>query len=392
MAQEGPYPQGDPQEQSWSDQQPSGGEFAPPEAGADGAQVGDTQTWDTFAGGSLAWSQRQPESNLDLVYLTDQHPQASGVGVTDTEAGAQFFGGEEEGSWHARENHGDMLLGNDGMDRNLAKAVISALGFGGVAAVCFLLGRWATLILLLLLLVLASGELFGALRKVGYQPAVLVGIASVVGLPIAVYWRGAQAYPLAIGLALIATFCWYLFGVTSERPIPNIAATFFGIGYVGVLGSFGVLLLREENGIGLLLGAVVATVAYDSFAWAVGRLLGRTRLSKASPKKTVEGLIGGILGSVLACWLILGMLRIDPWGENPGSIAHVLALGVAAAVAATLGDLCESMIKRDLGVKDMGRLIPGHGGILDRFDGLLFVLPVTWGLALITNVIEAAPS
>jgi len=197
---------------------------------------------------------------------------------------------------------------------------------------------------------------------------------------------------LAIGLALIATFCWYLFGVTSERPIPNIAATLFGIGYVGVLGSFGVLLLREENGIGLLLGAVVATVAYDSFAWAVGRLLGRTRLSKASPKKTVEGLIGGILGSVLACWLVLGMLRIDPWGENPGSIAHVLALGVAAAVAATLGDLCESMIKRDLGVKDMGRLIPGHGGILDRFDGLLFVLPVTWGLALITNVIEAAPS
>ena len=392
MAQEGPYPQGDPQEQPWSDQQPSGGGFAPPEAGADGAQVGDTQTWDTFAGGSLAWSQRQPESNLDLGYLTDQHPQASGVGVTDTEAGAQFFGGEEEDSWHARENHGDMLLGNDGMDRNLAKAVLSALGFGGVAAVCFLLGRWTTLILLLLLLVLASGELFGALRKVGYQPAVLVGIASVVGLPIAVYWRGAQAYPLAIGLALIATFCWYLFGVTSERPIPNIAATLFGIGYVGVLGSFGVLLLREENGIGLLLGAVVATVAYDSFAWAVGRLLGRTRLSKASPKKTVEGLIGGILGSVLACWLVLGMLRIDPWGENPGSIAHVLALGVAAAVAATLGDLCESMIKRDLGVKDMGRLIPGHGGILDRFDGLLFVLPVTWGLALITNVIEAAPS
>lgn len=381
---------GDPQGQSWADHQVPGGGFAPDETGAGGA--GDEQPWDTFAGGSLAWSQRQPESNLDLGYLTDQHPQASGVGITDTEAGAQFFGGDEDGSWHARENHGDMLLGGGGLDRGLTKAVLSALGFGGVAAVCFLLGRWPTLILLILLLVLATGELFGALRKVGYQPAVLVGIASVVGLPIAVYWRGAQAYPLAIGLALIATFCWYLFGVTGERPIPNIAATLFGIGYIGVLGSFGVLLLRETQGVGLLLGAVVATVAYDTCAWGFGRLFGRTRLSKASPKKTVEGLIGGILGSVLACWLILGLLRIDPWGENPGSISHVLALGVAAAVAATLGDLCESMIKRDLGIKDMGRMIPGHGGILDRFDGLLFVLPVTWGLALITNVIEAVPS
>ena len=367
------------------DSQPAVGDYIAEET------VEEARQWDTFSGGSLAWGETHPEESHDYEYLTNQHPQASEVGVTDTEAGAQFFGREDEESWHAREGHSDVLLGG-GLDRNLGKALLSTAVFAVIATVCFLTGRWPTLVLLILLLVLAAGEFFGALRKVGYQPAVLVAIASMIGLPIAVFWRGAQAYPMSLALILIATFCWYLVGVTRDRPVPNIAATIFGIIYLGVLGSFGALLLREEAGVGLFFGAVVATVAYDVFAWGVGKFLGRTKLSKASPNKTVEGLIGGILGSMLVCWLTLGLIRIAPWGEDPGSMLHAIFLGLFAGIAATLGDLSESMLKRDLGIKDMGRIIPGHGGILDRFDGLLFVLPVAWGYGLVADVISAAPS
>ncbi len=387
MEPQDPYAHREPEGGSWAAHQEAGGQAPPEEASPE------SQTWDTFAGGSLAWGDsKQSSSELDVGYLTDQHPQASEVGITDTEAGAQFFGADEEEVWHTREGHGDVLLGGGKMDRNLGKAILSALGFVALAIVCFRIGRWPTLILLILMLILAARELYGALRSVGYKPAVFVGISAVIGLPLAVFWRGAQAFPLGIGLAFIVTCCWYLVGLSPERPIPNIGATLFSVVYLAVLGSFGALLLRESNGVGLFLGAVVATAAYDSFAWAVGKVIGRTQLSKVSPNKTVEGLFGGILGAVLVCWLILGLLKIDPWGENPGSMLHVIVLGAVAAIAATIGDLSESMFKRDFGLKDMGKMIPGHGGVLDRFDGLLFVLPVTWGLALVTGVIEAAPS
>ena len=87
--------------------------------------------------------------------------------------------------------------------------------------------------------------------------------------------------------------------------------------------------------------------------------------------------------------VVLGIFNIAPWGDAPGGIGDTIILGVVAAIAATIGDLCESMIKRDLGVKDMGNVLPGHGGILDRFDGMLFVMPAVWCAGLALNVLEA---
>jgi phosphatidate cytidylyltransferase len=102
-------------------------------------------------------------------------------------------------------------------------------------------------------------------------------------------------------------------------------------------------------------------------------------MSSASPNKTFEGLAGGWIAAVLAAVVIVGL--ISPW-DNLG-IGQKAMFGLAAAAAATLGDLCESVLKRDLGVKDMGTLLPGHGGVLDRFDSLLFVLPATYYAARI---------
>ncbi len=343
--------------------------------------------WDTFSEGSPTWGVADgDDEGLDVGYLTEQHPQAAEVGVTDTAAGVQFFG-EDDDVWHGVEPPPPIGARDRSSDRRLGPAILTGAALCAVAIVCFWVSPILTLVLLCVLMVLAAGEFFGATRQVGYQPATLVGLVAAVGLPVAVYWRGAEAYPLALGLVVMAALCWHLVGVTSERPVPNVAITLFGVGYVAVLGSFGALMLTYDKGTGLLFGAVVGTVGYDVGAWVVGRLFGRTALSRASPNKTVEGLIGGIVLSVVACAVVLGVGRIDPWGDNPGSVSHALVLGVVVAVAATLGDLSESMIKRDLGIKDMGNLLPGHGGVLDRFDGLLFAMPATWGLALLIDLI-----
>ena len=131
----------------------------------------------------------------------------------------------------------------------------------------------------------------------------------------------------------------------------------------------------------MLYGALLTTVAYDVGAFFVGRSLGTRPMSTASPNKTFEGLAGGWIAAVLVAVVIVGF--IAPWSNSSVSLADKVLFGLVAALAATLGDLCESVIKRDLGVKDMGTLLPGHGGILDRFDALLFVLPATYYAALI---------
>jgi phosphatidate cytidylyltransferase len=151
---------------------------------------------------------------------------------------------------------------------------------------------------------------------------------------------------------------------------------------VGVLGSFASLMLRYpgNEGIAFLLGAIIATVANDVGAFFVGRQVGRTPLAPAvSPNKTLEGTLGGALVSAVVCVLVVS--RISPW-----DVGGALALALVVAVVAPLGDLCESMVKRDIGVKDMGSLLPGHGGVLDRFDALLFVLPAVYYLVELLNL------
>jgi phosphatidate cytidylyltransferase len=144
---------------------------------------------------------------------------------------------------------------------------------------------------------------------------------------------------------------WFLAKAGDESPVLNAGVTTLSVMYVGILGSYGALMLRvfDHYGIGMILAAVLGTIGHDIGALLVGRSAGKTKLTSVSPGKTREGLIA---------WL-----------------------GVAIAVTAPLGDLVESLIKRDLGVKDMGNILKGHGGVLDRFDALLFTLPTTYYMA-----------
>jgi phosphatidate cytidylyltransferase len=268
---------------------------------------------------------------------------------------------------------------------DMAARVAVGVGLAGVGLAAFSLGPKYTVVLIAVVLGLAVAELFSATRRAGYQPAVLLGIAASVGLPLAVYWRGLDAIPLMLFLTVAFAMLWFLIGAGTESPLLNVGVTVFGVLYVGLLGSFAALMLQVwgEDGIGIIIGAVIATVSYDVGGLLVGRTAGKAPLSAASPNKTVEGLFGGMIATVMVTTAVVGGIGIAPWDGT----GDAFILGVAAAIAAPLGDLCESMIKRDLGVKDMGSILPGHGGLLDRFDALLFVLPVTYEVARLLDVV-----
>ena len=274
-----------------------------------------------------------------------------------------------------------------GANGNLMRAVVVGLLLGGIVLGAIALGERVTLAVLVVALLIAAAEWFSTLRHAGYQPPTLVGFAAVVALPIAAFWRGADGMVMVLVFALFGAGLWYLGGIGRDRPLANLGVTLLGITYIGVTGAFGGLLLDHPDGAELVLSAVILTVAHDVGAFAVGRAAGRTPLSKSSPNKTVEGLIGGTILTIAVALVFISILEFGPFGEDPGSRSDGVILGIVIAVVAPLSDLLESALKRDLGVKDMGSLLPGHGGMLDRIDALLFVLPATYFTALMLGVI-----
>lgn len=271
--------------------------------------------------------------------------------------------------------------GGDGGERDIG--VATAVGAGLAVLAIFLLVAFPTGMVLLVAaaLGLAAGEYFGVLRKVGWEAATPLGLAAAVLLPLAVYWRGPVAYPLIGFLVVAAVLCWYLVGAGGPDPrvLEGAGATLLGVAWIGFLGSSATAMLRiPEDGKWLLFVGLLATVAYDVGGLFVGRAMGHRPLSSASPNKTLEGLLGGMGAAFVVTLVCVAVFEL---GVETGAGAGLI-LGLGAAVAAPLGDLCQSLLKRDLGVKDMGTLLPGHGGVLDRIDGMLFVLPLLYWLTV----------
>ena len=269
----------------------------------------------------------------------------------------------------------ETVLGGTG--RNVGAAIATGLGLIAVFVVCYLVGPVALLVLSALAIAGCAVEAFSMLQEVGFRPATLVGVLGSAGAVLAAYWKGTGALPIVMAVVLAATFVWYLARVVEARPLVNAAVTFLCFAWVGLFGSFAGLLLDAHKGGHLFFGAVVPTVLCDVAAWFVGSRLGAHHLAPhTSPGKTWEGAIAGAVVAVVA-GAVIGH-ELSPWG----GLRHGVELGVLIAVVAPIGDLVQSMIKRDLRLKDSGALLPGHGGLLDRFDSLLFVLPAVYFLAL----------
>ncbi|MDA8357169.1 MAG: phosphatidate cytidylyltransferase [Actinomycetota bacterium] len=267
-----------------------------------------------------------------------------------------------------------------GSGRNVPLATASGLAVGIVTLVCFKIGNVASLVVVTVIVTFAAAEAFGAFRRAGHRPATLLGLVATIGLLVGTYNRGEQALPLVLVLLVVSLFLWHLLGVDRRAdPLQSTSSTLLVFCWIAVLGSFAALLLDptafpDRHGIAFLLGAIIAGVAYDVGALATGVWIGRRPMAPSiSPRKTWEGVIGGAVLAILAAVLIVHLLH--PW--TYGSAA---ALGIVVAIVTPIGDLSESLVKRFLGLKDMGRILPGHGGLLDRVDGLLFVIPATFFL------------
>jgi len=245
----------------------------------------------------------------------------------------------------------------------------------------------AVLLIVTAILGLAGVEFFGKVTEKGYRPATLAGLAACVSAPLAAYWIGDAALPLVVTFAFIAISIGFVGaqGVQSG-PMPNTAITSMAVVWIGLLGSFAALILRYSTNAALpssigtdtLFLIVAGVVANDVGALMIGSSIGRTPVREwVSPGKTVEGLVGGAIATFVAVALIGS--RSDTWN----SLSEILLLALVISVMAPIGDLVESMFKRNLDVKDFGSIVPGHGGILDRFDSFLFVLPSAYYLMLV---------
>ncbi|GAB2910331.1 phosphatidate cytidylyltransferase [Streptomyces mayteni] len=293
--------------------------------------------------------------------------QAGHDGGTESPSGTS--GGPDAGS-------GPRPPANRG-GRDLRAAVGVGLGLAAVVLASLFAYKPAFLAVIALAVVVGLWELSSRLAerkliRVPLPPLAAGGAAMVV----LAYFRGADGLWLAMALTVVAALVWRMAG-PPEDYLRDVTAGVFAAFYVPFLASFVALMLAADDGAERVLTFLILTVFSDTGAYAVGYRLGRKKLApRISPGKTREGLLGGILFAMVGGALCTEFL-IDggTWWQG-------LVLGLAVAISATLGDLGESMIKRDLGIKDMGRLLPGHGGIMDRLDSLLPTAPVVWLLLL----------
>lgn len=237
--------------------------------------------------------------------------------------------------------------------------------------VLFLGGVWFTAFIALIM-VMGVGEFYATLRTRGYSPAALFGLLGVLGAAVG----GDLAGPLAIGGAVAVTtvvVALFYSVAVRRRPLENATVTVLGAAWMSLL-AFAILIGRSENAEALVFALVVVTGLFDVASFFVGRAFGRRLLApRVSPRKTLEGLAGGVVMALLSA----AVLSTIPFFA-PIDLVGALALGALVAVFAPLGDAAESVVKRALGVKDMGSILPGHGGMLDRVDAFLFVVPLAY--------------
>ncbi|MEU7019734.1 phosphatidate cytidylyltransferase [Streptomyces sp. NPDC046203] len=257
--------------------------------------------------------------------------------------------------------------------RDLGAAIGVGVGLGAVIIASLFIWKPVFVGVVALAVVVGLWELTSRLKERKEIKAPLIPLAvGGAAMVVAGYVRGAEGAWVATALTALAVLVWRM----TEPPegyLKDVTAGVFALFYVPFLATFVTMLLTPDDGPWRVLTFLLLTVVSDTGAYAVGWRFGKNKLApRISPGKTREGLAGAI-GFTMAAGALCMEFLIDGgvWWQG-------LLLGLAVAASATLGDLGESMIKRDLGIKDMGTLLPGHGGIMDRLDSLLPSAPVVW--------------
>jgi phosphatidate cytidylyltransferase len=272
---------------------------------------------------------------------------------------------------------GERTRGSGLLPRVLVGAVgIPLLVFVALRGGLFLLG------LVSLIILIGLWEFYQLMQAKGIRPYRFLGMGGGLFLAWQAYFRAGMGTGVLLAVILLVVMVAELFRREQIHSIFHVAATILGVLYVGWLASH-FILLRElpvligksySDGGWYLLTVFIAAWVCDTGAYGIGRTWGRHRLfSRVSPKKSVEGAIGGVATALLAGLLLGGVFLKDLL-----ALGHFVVIALIVGIIGQVGDLVESLLKRDAQVKDTSGFLPGHGGILDRFDGLLFAVPVTY--------------
>jgi len=255
--------------------------------------------------------------------------------------------------------------------RNLPAAITVGLLLLGGALVGLVWLPVALAVLVVALLLLGVTETASAISRRGLDIPRVPLWAGAVAMPMAAFAGGTEALVLALLATVLLVLAW---AVVRDLPArgESVLVSVFILMWVPFLLSFAVALLRQQDGNLMVACMLLMVVANDTFGYLVGATLGRHPMApRISPKKSWEGFAGSVAGSVVVGTLAVDLLLDHPWWV--GSL-----LGVLTVASATAGDFAESMVKRELNIKDMGSMLPGHGGAMDRLDSLVFSAPVAY--------------
>ena len=317
----------------------------------------------------------QPTEEVAIAQLLGEEGATDDAETTRTvRVGAEGFGGPSWQEPTAIEVGADSERAGPG--RDVPTAFITGIVLAGLAVGAILIGPGAFAIFAGIVVLFAQGEFYLAMQKRHYQPATALGLVSGALVLGAGYYRGENAMLAIMALSLFATFLWYMTVPPQHRRnvVANIAITTLGVAYIPLLAAYALAVLKLPDGEGLTLSIIGLTFVYDTAAFGVGYFWGSRPLApNISPKKSWEGAIGATLVTIAVAVAVVTQVDLLD-SDRPNSVG----LAVVVALFAPLGDLAESLIKRDLEIKDMGGILPGHGGVMDRIDSVLFVAPAAF--------------
>lgn len=255
---------------------------------------------------------------------------------------------------------------------DLTMRIASALVIFGVFLGSLLLGGWWFTGFVILLMVVSVGEFYANLRTVGFRPLALFGIIGVILMGVGAHTSGVASFAGWAALVTVVTILFFTLTLRKD-PAENTSVTILGMAWAGML-AFAIPIAQGPRPVAVILFVVLLVALNDIGAFFVGRSFGKRPLAaEVSPNKTIEGFVGGLFVGAIAASV---MVTFPAW-ESIG-LAKGLVAAAVVGVFSPLGDLVESMVKRSIGVKDMGSVLPGHGGMLDRVDGFLFAVPAIY--------------